>query len=362
MKIALVRKEFGGIGGGELYLQRLMEALIDKGNEVVLITSDKRAQVDGVTMRVVTLSAGRAKRVMEFDRKVREMLAGVNFDCIFSLERLGEQDVLRAGDGVHSVWLEQRRRFLPSWRSWLVGYGGFHQEMLELEACAYDVRNTRRIIVNSEMIGRNIQERFGYPAERIHLVRNGVEIDRWQGGERDATRKLWGVEPDEFLLLFAGSGWERKGLRYVVSAMERLNDSSIKLVVAGKGRPPNWVSSKVQFVGPMRDIENAYAAADLFVFPTIYEPSANVCFEALAAGLPVVTSAYNGAAEVIEEGINGTVVTDPSDTGALASSIEFWRERPNVRPVPVKANLSLERNVRETLAVLELAAAERAVE
>ncbi len=65
---------------------------------------------------------------------------------------------------------------------------------------------------------------------------------------------------------------------------------------------------------------------------------------------------------MIEEGINGTLVADPSDTGELASSIEFWVVRPNVRPVPVKANLSLERNVRETLAVLELAAAERAAE
>jgi len=98
------------------------------------------------------------------------------------------------------------------------------------------------------------------------------------------------------------------------------------------------------------------------VFPPIYEPSANVVFEALAAGLPVVTSSCNGASEVIEEGINGTVVADPSDIGALAAAIEFWRARLNVRPVPVKANLSLERNVRETLAVLELAAAERAAE
>ena len=112
----------------------------------------------------------------------------------------------------------------------------------------------------------------------------------------------------------------------------------------------------------MADLENAYAAADLFVFPPIYEPSANVVFEALAAGLPVVTSGCNGAAEVIEEGINGTVLEDPSDIGAILDAIRFWRARPNARPVPVKADLSLERNVRETLAVLELAAAERASE
>jgi UDP-glucose:(heptosyl)LPS alpha-1,3-glucosyltransferase len=167
---------------------------------------------------------------------------------------------------------------------------------------------------------------------------------------------------DDFLLLFAGSGWERKGLPFVLSALEKIADPRLKLVVAGKGRALRNAPEGVRFVGSMVDLENAYAAADVFVFPPIYEPSANVVFEALAAGLPVVTSACNGAAEVIEEGINGTVVADPSDIGALAAAIEFWRARPNVRPVPVKADLSLERNVRETLAVLELAAAERAAE
>ena len=112
----------------------------------------------------------------------------------------------------------------------------------------------------------------------------------------------------------------------------------------------------------MANVEDAYAAADLFVFPPIYEPSANVCFEALAAGLPVVTSACNGAAEIIEPDINGTVVQNPSDIRALIEATRFWKARPAARPVTVKTDLSIERNVRETLAVLELAAAERAAE
>jgi len=269
---------------------------------------------------------------------------------------------LRAGDGVHASWLEQRRRFSPAWKRWLVGRGAFHRAMMDLETRAYSPANTRHLIINSEMVGRDVRARFGFPEDRIHLVRNGVEVERWRRGDREAQRAEWGVRSGEYLLLFAGSGWERKGLPFVLSALGKLDDSSLKLVVAGKGRPPRGVSAGVRFVGPMADLENAYAAADLLVFPPIYEPSANVVFEALAAGLPVVTSVFNGAAEVIEEGINGTVVADPSDIGSLAAAIEFWRARPNVRPVPVKADLSLERNVRETLAVLELAAAERAAE
>ena len=101
------------------------------------------------------------------------------------------------------------------------------------------------------------------------------------------------------------------------------------------------------------------AAADVFALPAIYEPSANVCFEALAAGVPVVTSVCNGAAEVVEPSVNGTVLEDPADAAALVAALEFWLEQKTDRPVPVRADLSLERNVRETLAVIGQAAEAR---
>ena len=362
MNIALARREFGAGGGAELYLQRLIGALRDKGHEVVLVTADAKAKPEGVEVRRVPLSGSRSARIAQFDAGVQTVLASKPVDCLFSLERLSRQDVLRAGDGVHASWMEQRRRFSPAWKRWLVGRGAFHRAMMDLETRAYSPANTRHLIINSEMVARDVRARFGFPDERVHMVRNGVELERWQRGDREAQRAKWGLRPDEFLLLFAGSGWERKGLPFVIAALEKISDSSLKLVVAGKGRSPRNAPSGVRFVGPMADLENAYAAADLFVFPPVYEPSANVVFEALAAGLPVVTSACNGAAEVIEEGINGTVVTAPSDIEALVDAIQSWRACPNARPVPVKADLSLERNVRETLAVLELAAAERAAE
>jgi UDP-glucose:(heptosyl)LPS alpha-1,3-glucosyltransferase len=362
MNIALARREFGAGGGAELYLQRLIGALRDEGHEVVLVTADAKAKPEGVEVRRVLLSGSRSARIAQFDEGVQTVLAGKPVDCLFSLERLSRQDVLRAGDGVHAAWLEQRRRFSPIWKRWLTGRGAFHRAMMALETRAFAPANTRHLIINSEMVGRDVRARFGFPEERMHLVRNGVEVKRWRGGDRDAQRAKWGVAADEFLLLFAGAGWERKGLPFLLSALQQMADPSLNLVVAGKGRSLRNAPNGVRFVGALGDLENAYAAADLFVFPPIYEPSANVVFEALAAGLPVVTSVFNGAAEVIEEGINGTVVADPSDIGTLVDAIRFWRARPKVRPVPVKADLSLERNVRETLAVLELAAAERAAE
>jgi glycosyltransferase involved in cell wall biosynthesis len=109
----------------------------------------------------------------------------------------------------------------------------------------------------------------------------------------------------------------------------------------------------------MRDVENASAAADLFVFLPIYEPAANVVVEARAAGLPVITSAQNGACELIEENRNGAVIEDPADIDAVVKAIGFWWSRRFRASHTTEHELSLERNVAETLAILELAAKEK---
>jgi UDP-glucose:(heptosyl)LPS alpha-1,3-glucosyltransferase len=210
------------------------------------------------------------------------------------------------------------------------------------------------------MVRREILQHYHYPSERIHLVRNGVIPAQFQNGDRAETRRRFGVKDGEFLLLFVGSGWERKGLNFVLRALRQLNDlpGGVKLLVVGKGRKPWFAPSNAIFAGTMSDLKHVYAAADLFVFPPIYEPSANVIIEALAAGLPVITSVNNGAGEVIEENITGNVVAEYWRPEVLAEAIRPWVAKPR-RVTADPAVLDLERNVNETLAILELAAREK---
>ena len=219
---------------------------------------------------------------------------------------------------------------------------------------SYDPLRTRRLIVNSEMVGRDIHNKFGFPKDRIHLVRNGIEEDKFLGGEREKTRQRWGVRDDEFVLLFVGTGWERKGLKFVIDATNMLKGRGIKLVVAGGRKKPVFLNKEILYLGQLNCLKDVYAAADLLVFPPIYEPSANVVFEALAAGLPVVTSKFNGAAEVIEESVNGNVVDNPANLPILTKAISKWRERKPGYRVNASYDISLERNIRETVKVLEL--------
>ena len=363
MDIVLARREFTATGGAELYLKRFIQALLSKNHKVSLITGDTNAKIEGVNINYVKLFGTRSDRVRQYDQGVQKIAQGLSYDCMMSLERLSRQDVLRAGDGVHATWLKQRKLFSPFWRRFFVGVGSFHKTMMEMEKKSYDPLQTRRLIVNSEMVGRDIHNKFGFPKDRIHLVRNGVEVDKFRGGGREKTRHSWGIKNDEFVLFFAGAGWERKGLKYVIGAKNMLKEGKIKLVVAG-GRPKPLLhtSKDTLYLGTINSMEDAYAAADLLVFPPIYEPSANVVFEALAAGLPVVTSKFNGAAEVIEENVNGTVVGDPSDLTVLADAIRQWHEKKPGNRVETSYDLTLERNIRETLEVLELSCSDKASE
>jgi len=358
MKLALIRRQFSATGGAELYVQRLLTALASAGHEPHLFAESWDGAAGGVTLHRVPVSGSRAEKPARFAHAVEDAMARESFDCVFSLERTLKQDVYRAGDGVHRVWLERRRQFAPWWKRPFIGRGAFHRNMMAIEAQTFDPANTRRIIVNSEMVKREILEHFKFPSERIHLVRNGVDVERFRSGKRAETRARFGVNDDEFLLLFVGSGWERKGLRYLIEAMRSL-PATTRLLVVGKGTPPAGSPPTVIFASSMTDVEHAFAAADLFAFVPVYEPSANVCAEALAAGLPVVTCSQNGAAEWIREGVNGTVLPTPDDIPALVRAIMHWSGRDAPASCPDVGALGLDRNVAETLAILELATREK---
>jgi UDP-glucose:(heptosyl)LPS alpha-1,3-glucosyltransferase len=359
MKLALVRRAFSPVGGAELYLQRLIAGLASAGHEIHLLTESWSDSPPELHIHPLSSTTSRSRRPCAFAHGVQRHLDAHTYDCVFSLERTLRQDVYRAGDGVHRVWLRQRRKFLPWWRTWWTG--GFHRAMLKLETQTLNPANTRFVIVNSEMVSGEIQSLFHFPSERIILVRNGVDLARFRAGRREETRRKYDLAPNDFTCVFVGSGWERKGLDFVINALPlaraRLaaRNLNLKLLVAGKGRPATSDPSVI-FTGPVSDVENLYAGSDLFTFVPIYEPSANVCVEALAAGLPVITSCFNGAAELITSPDLGSVLTDPTHRETLAAEILRFALNSNRRRVSVPDRLlSIERNVTETMAVLERA-------
>ncbi|WP_395732227.1 glycosyltransferase family 4 protein [Prosthecobacter sp.] len=358
MKLALIRRQFSATGGAELYVQRLLGALTAAGHETHLFAEKWQGQAAGVQFHSVPVDGSRAERPQRFAEGVNAALQHERFDCVFSLERTLKQDVYRAGDGLHRVWLQRRKQFSPWWKRPLVGLGAFHRNMMALEAQTFDPANTQRIIVNSEMVRGEIAQHFpAFPQERVHTIRNGVDVQRFKNVSRAAARKRFGLAENDFVLVFVGSGWERKGLPWLLKFMAgRSDDPQLKLLVVTRDRMRGKVPPNVILTGPLNDVEAAYASADVLTFLPIYEPCSNVVSEALASGIPVITTSFNGAGELIDPGINGHVLNDPGDLATLGMCINHWRARGSAAPVTTRLPLDLELNVALTLQVLELAA------
>src|SRR5205809_4782212 len=165
---------------------------------------------------------------------------------------------------------------------------------------------------------KEIVDLYDYPADRIEIVHNGVPLGkfRFDSELREKSRVDLKLKPDQVALLFAGSGWERKGLVFAIQAMALCKNKKMRLLVAGRGNAASyktkrlrfWREEPVQFLGEVADLVRVYAAADIFILPTIYDPFSNACLEALACGLPLITTRSNGFSEIIENGVHGSIV------------------------------------------------------
>ena len=356
MKLGLVRRGYARTGGAEIYLRRFAEEAAAAGHECVLFTEQwPRLAWPFAHVQVASDSP------KKFAAALAVLRPQDRCDFLFSLERIPTCDAYRAGDGVHAAWLERRARFEPFWKPWLRQYNGKHRELLALEKQLFGPDGARLVIVNSRMIQAEIAQHFGYPAEKIHVVHNGVPPFTVPPEAREQTRRELGLRDEDFAVFFAGSGWERKGLRFAIEAMNAARLPHATLLVAGRGKERGLPRSPhVRFLGPVKDMPRHLAAADAFILPTLYEPFSNACLEALAAGLPVITTAYNGFAEIIAPGVEGEVVAQPDDIAALAVALEKWSDparRAAIRPrlLALGAQFGIAENVRQTLGIIERA-------
>jgi UDP-glucose:(heptosyl)LPS alpha-1,3-glucosyltransferase len=371
LRIALVRRGYSSTGGAEAYLKRFARGAIEAGHQVQLIATDKWPE-DQWPFGPVTYV--HAISVIGFADELEQIRPQLHCDALFSLERVWSCDVYRAGDGVHRAWLERRRKFEIPLKQFVRTLNRKHRELLQLEESLLADHKARRVIVASEMVRNEIVDLYGYPADNIDIVRNGVPIDKFRFDPelRKEAREDSKLKPDQIALLFAGSGWERKGLLFGIQAMALCKNSKLRLLVAGRGnerlyktkRLRFWREEPVQFLGEMADLVRLYAAADIFILPTIYDPFSNACLEALACGLPVITTRANGFSEIIEDTVHGSIVDHAGNLIGLRDAIRFWSD-PSRRAAARSANVErasqfdISKNVEQTLRVLARAASGR---
>jgi UDP-glucose:(heptosyl)LPS alpha-1,3-glucosyltransferase len=355
MNIGLVRRGYSRTGGAENYLKRLGYMLAERGFAAKLYTTAEWPETE---WPYGTLVRFRASTPWVFAEEIQKRRA--SGEILFSLDRVFECDCYRAGDGVHQMWLKRRVAYEAVWRSRLRFLNPKHRQILELERSLFVGGGAKKVIANSRLVKNEIVREFGYPQDNITVIYNGLSPPEFKMKPRNRLelRREWGLRDEEIALLFAGSGWERKGLHYAIEAIGQTANANIRLLIAGSGTKPAYIPERVRYLGPVADMPSLYAASDLFILPTIYDPFSNACLEALSFGMPVVTTASNGFAEIIEPGVHGEVIDRPDDIVAIQGAIEDWtdrerREAAKEHCLNLARQFSMDQNVEHTLGVLD---------
>jgi UDP-glucose:(heptosyl)LPS alpha-1,3-glucosyltransferase len=338
LKIALVRAKYNPFGGAERFLNDAVAAMQGSDVKFTLFTRAWPAQAStSMEHRIVNprylTSAGRDSG---FNAAATRAISQEKFDLIQSYERLPDCDIYHAVDGVHAEWLRQRARISSGVKRFGISINPRHRYVLAAERAMYSSPKFKAAICISEMVKADILRHFDVAPEKLHVVYSGIDNAKFSPDSResmrDATRTKYGIPKSAKVAVFVGSGFERKGLAQFIRALAQpaIAEEKIFGLIVGKDKLSKkyealatqlGIRERVIFTGGVADTRPFYAASDVFVLPTMYEPFGLVCLEAMAAGLPVITSTTAGAAELVRDGVNG-YVCDALDTAAIANAIK----------------------------------------
>lgn len=334
MKVAFIRYRYDPFGGAERFTQLLAETLASRGIEVHLL-SRSWVETPGSRIRFHHVGGPAVPRLLgqiSFVLEVRRIVGREGFDLVQSNERTLSQHVYRAGDGVHAEWLAIRKLRATVRQRLSIDLNPFHRYRLWIERRLFRDPSLRAVIVNSNMIGNQIRKHFGVAASRIRTIYNGVDTERFHPRRREtegaALRREHNIGPGTLIVLFVGSGFERKGLAPLIRCLANLV-GDVRLWVVGKGHTRAYeriadrlgLGDRITFFGPRSPVAPFYAAADVFAFPTLYDPFPSVVLEAMASGIPVITTTHAGAAEIITPGQEGFVVPPFDNEDDMAASL-----------------------------------------
>ena len=333
-------------GGCETYAVDLLRRLAQDGHQVHLYANewDAAAIPAGVrTHRVVVPFGLRCTRPWRFSRALAAMLPAGGHDLSIGFDKVAGVDVQYPAAGLYVATVRyglNRHR-----AAWLRGLASFTRRFdpaywsftrFERQQFLGGAGTPPFLIANSEFVRRHFRRYLGVPAERVAVLHCAIDPDRFAAidrpARRAATRESWRVEPSDTVALFVAMNYRLKGLGPLLHAVARLpvpTRSRFRLAVVGSPQTAPYqrlahrlgISNNVRLLGFSADPRNAYFAADLLVHPTFYDPCSLVVQEARACGLPVVTTRYNGAAELLDPPNDGLVVRDPNDADELSAAL-----------------------------------------
>jgi len=345
--------------------------LANEGHEVHVYAEHRDEGDPRIAFHPVrTIPFPRSLRLLSFATRATKAIENGNYDIAFGVGNTLEADILQPHGGVHWAWF---------WRS-LKAYENPALRMIKLlgrifslkqwvsgwvEDAPYRAKRLRAIIAISDMVKQDMMRWYRIPEERIHVVYNGVDVERFHPRNRryrEEIRRRHGIG-DDLVILFVSNNFRMKGLNFLIKALAKVKKGDhppFKLLILGRDRQDSHVRlareeeifKEVIFAGSTGEPEKYYGASDLLVHPTFYDACSLTVLEALASGLPVITTHSNGASGIITQGQEGFVISDPREDQALAEKILLFLNRENLEKASIAArrlaeSYSLERNWRE---------------
>jgi UDP-glucose:(heptosyl)LPS alpha-1,3-glucosyltransferase len=345
MRVGIAYLEYSRSKGIERISAEIADRIALRGHEVHFHCT--RWEDVGTTSvrfhKVQTLDFVNSAKLLSFSVLGKASLNRGRYDITHSYGNLIGCDVITA-QSCHRAGMDAAKAFRGRGIETRRNLGIADQLRLFLEHENYARRRYRRVIACSSLVKRELISYYKVPEKDVTVIHNGVNTAEFNPGNRalfrDKVRQQCGIRAEDILILFVGNEFLRKGLHKAIEALAMVEIEQVKLLVCGSDmvEPFNRLAAKFQvgprilFAGDQKNVQEYYAAADIFVLPTLHEAFGLVITEAMASGLPVIVSKNAGAAEdVIEDGKDGVLISDPQSAKELAIKIRALVQSPSMR-------------------------------
>jgi UDP-glucose:(heptosyl)LPS alpha-1,3-glucosyltransferase len=290
--------------------------------------------------RLKGLRLNSALGLRRFGRKARAWCQRHKPDVVHSMTVAFPGDLYHPHAGVYDIIQAQSvsSRSTPAaanFKRLLLKFSPKQRSLLTLEkrAVAPPPQGAAKIISVCPMMARHFHETYGVADDRLVLLEDPL-IDPLPDTSQTAADRAWfrghyGFSADQRLALFVGHDFRRKGLRWAIEAVAA-TQTHWKLVIAGLGKVREYIETvelagledRIKFIGPTREIARVYAAADALILPTFYDAWGLVVIEALSHGLPVISTDFLGASDLVRRHNVGTIVPTPRDVAAMTAALD----------------------------------------
>jgi UDP-glucose:(heptosyl)LPS alpha-1,3-glucosyltransferase len=294
--------------------------------------------------RVLPLGLGMARTRAE----TQDVIENCRFDVVAGFGVQSPRDSVVWIQSVHAAWWELSRQRRKGWMRWQQRLNPFHRIVLKMEEQLLRHRRYRRLIALSPAVRDDLQRFYDVPASDVDILPNGFHPEEFHSGvrvrHRQEQRSRFGIPPAAWVVLFVANEWERKGLLPLLQAVALLKDPTVHLVAAGKlpaalirrRAAKLGIRERVHLVGQTSHVNECFGMADAFALPTIYEAWGMVVIEALACGLPVLTSRTAGASVAIDPGVNGYLLSSPEEPEAVVEGLRKLRRGLHATPTAIE--------------------------